>query len=154
MVLLEMRALSKADFAQYHPGGSIGRSLAPSVDQIMRRDDRFPCLPQTSTCRQCLALMTRQKSGCIALVDDQGVLAGVFSDGDLRRKALQVPDLLEQPISSLMTRHPITIRSGSLASEALKVLERHSIDDLIIVDADSRPIGIIDGQDLPKMRIV
>lgn len=154
MVILERKSLSKEDFAKYHPAGSIGRSLSPSVDQIMRTGDRFPLAKQNATCRDCLQEMTSKKSGCIALVDETGSLQGVFSDGDIRRAVLEQPNFLESPVSEIMTRNPITISSGSLAGEALKILEQHSIDDLIIVDSQNHPIGIIDGQDLPKTQLV
>ncbi len=154
MVLLEMRSFSKEDFARYHPGGFIGRTLAPRVEEIMRGRDRLACLPQTATCKQCLESMSQRSSGCVALTDAQGCLAGVLTDGDVRRYILSRPDFLQTPVSEVMTRNPIAIASGSFAVQALKIFERHSIDDLVVVDSDNRPIGIIDGQDLTKLRMV
>lgn len=154
MVLLEMRSFSREDFARFHPGGELGRTLAPRVDQIMRSGDRLATLPDTALGEQCLQLMSQLSSGCIALTGADGRLAGVLTDGDIRRFILARPGFLKAPISEVMTRSPISIRSGAFAAEALKVFERHRIDDLIVVDRDSRPIGVIDGQDLTKVRMV
>ena len=154
MVLLELNAFSREDFARFHPGGNLGRLLAPRVDEIMRSADRLASLPHSASCKECLAEMSFKSSGCIALVDADGTLAGIMTDGDIRRFILSRPDFLEAQASSVMTRNPITIPSGSFAAQALKTFERHRIDDLIVVDEANRPIGIIDGQDLTKLRIV
>lgn len=154
MVLLELQAFSKEDFARYHPGGSLGRNLAPKVDEIMRSSERLATLSETARCKDCLECMSRLSSGCIALTGEDGRLAGVLSDGDIRRFILARPDFLETPVAEVMTRNPIAIASGSYAAQALKIFEKHRIDDLIVVDADGRPIGIIDGQDLTKLRVV
>lgn len=154
MVLLELRSINREDFALYHPGGSIGRVLAPRVDHIMRTADRLALLPESSVCRDCLAEMSAKSSGCVALVADDGSLAGIMTDGDIRRYVLNHPSFLDAKASEVMTRNPITIRSGAYAAEALSAFESHRIDDLIVVDASNRPIGVIDGQDLTKLRIV
>lgn len=154
MVLLELNAFSREDFAKLHPGGTLGRVLAPKVDEIMRGANRLAALPQESSCRQCLAEMSAKSSGCVALLHPDGTLAGIMTDGDIRRHILSQPGFLEAPASSVMTPSPITIPSGSYAAQALKTFERHSIDDLVVVDPENRPIGIIDGQDLTKLRIV
>ena len=154
MVLLELRAFSKEDFARYHPGGSLGRTLAPRVDEIMRGRERLATLPETATCKDCLESMSLHSSGCIALTDAQGRLTGVLTDGDIRRYILAQPNFLGMEVSAVMTRQPISIASGSYAADALKIFEKHSIDDLIVIDSDHRPVGIIDGQDLTKVRMV
>ncbi len=154
MVLLEWREIGKEGFAQYHPAGTIGRQLAPQVDEIMRGSGNFAMLPASSTCKECLVRMTNPNSGCIALTDGSGKLEGIFTDGDIRRLTLLEPEFLEKNVSEYMTRNPVSIRSGSLVAEALKILETHRIDDLIVVDEDNRPIGVIDGQDLTKVRAI
>ena len=78
----------------------------------------------------------------------------MFSDGDFRRASLKTPDILSRPVSEFMTPEPKTIQSGSLAIDALKVFETHSFNDLLVVDGGNHPIGVIDGQDMPKLRIV
>lgn len=154
MVILEARAFSKEDFARFHPGGSLGKSLAVRVDEIMRPSGQFAQMPDNASCQDCLQRMTDPNSGCIALTDSDGKLTGVFTDGDIRRLVLGDPDFLSKTVSIFMTRNPITISSGSLAVEALRIFESRKIDDLIVVDASNIPIGVIDGQDLTKARLV
>ena len=154
MVLLELNAFSREDFAKYHPGGNLGRVLAPKVDEIMRGGERLATLPQEATCKECLAEMSAKSSGCVALLREDMSLAGIMTDGDIRRFILTHPDFLDSKASSVMTPNPITIRSGSYTAQALKTFEAHSIDDLLVVDEQNRPIGVIDGQDLTKLRIV
>lgn len=154
MVTLEMRRFGKQDFAKYHPGGSLGRNLAPRVEELMRGGDRLATLPQTASGEACLRRMSATSSGCIALTSEDGTLAGVLTDGDIRRVILSHPDFLREPISAVMTKSPIAIRKGAYAAEALKIFETHRIDDLIVIDEANQPIGIIDGQDLTKLRVV
>ncbi len=154
MVILEWRAFSREDFVQFHPGGSLGKSLAASVDTIMRPAGQFAVSRESATCKECLQRMTNPNSGCIALTDENGRLSGIFTDGDIRRLVLEDADFLEKSVSNFMTRSPITIDSGSLAVEALRIFENRKIDDLVVVDANFRPIGVIDGQDLTKVRMV
>lgn len=154
MVVLEWRAFSREDFVQFHPGGSLGKSLAASVDSIMRSSGQFALLQDGATCKDCLEQMTNPNSGCIALVDANGSLSGIFTDGDIRRLVLEDADFLGKPVSNYMTRKPITIDSGSLAVEALQIFETRKIDDLIVIDKEARPIGVIDGQDLTKVRMI
>lgn len=154
MVLLEMRAVKKEDFARFHPGGSIGKTLVPRVESVMRKGDRFSSASEEEDCRSCIEKMSKPNSGSIALTDSEGKLSGVLTDGDIRRLILSQPDFLDKPVKDYMTQDPITIATGSLAADALKIFERHSINDLIVVDADGTPIGLIDGQDLTKVRMV
>ncbi len=154
MVILESRAFSREDFARFHPGGSIGKTLAASVDEIMRSSGQFAQLQDTASCEDCLKRMTNPNSGCIALTDADGKLSGVFTDGDIRRLVLTDSGFLSKPVSTFMTRDPVVIPSGSLAVEALRTFESLNIDDLIVVDESGAPIGVIDGQDLTKVRVV
>jgi arabinose-5-phosphate isomerase len=154
MVILEGRAFSKEDFARFHPGGSLGKSLAVSVNSIMRQPGEFAQLPDTASCKDCLQQMTDPNSGCIALTDSTGKLSGVFTDGDIRRLVLNDSEFLSKPVSTFMTRNPVVIKSGLLAVEALRVFESLKIDDLIVIDENGTPIGVIDGQDLTKVRMV
>lgn len=154
MVLLELNSISREDFAKFHPGGALGRVLSPKVEEIMRPTDRLAALPQSASCKECLAEMSNKSSGCVALLEEDGTLAGIMTDGDIRRYILSHPNFLESPASTVMTPKPITIAGGSYAAQALKTFEKHSIDDLVVVDTANKPIGIIDGQDLTKVRIV
>ncbi len=155
MVLLEARGLTRDDFAKYHPAGNLGRVLLLRVKDIMRTADRLPVAPDTVTTQDAILAMTKAKSGSIALVAKKtGKLTGILTDGDFRRSALTGPDFLSKPVSTFMTRSPKTIRDDVLGVEALRLFEAHKIDDLIVVDARGKPVGLIDGQDLPKLKIV
>jgi arabinose-5-phosphate isomerase len=155
MVLLEDRGLTREDFARFHPAGNIGRNLILRVSDIMLTGDQFPQLPQDSSVQDAILKMTRAKAGCIALLHpDDGKLAGVFTDGDFRRSAVRGGDFLHRKVSDYMSRNPITVPDHSLMVDAMKVFERKEIDDLIVVDSENRPVGLIDGQDLPRMRVI
>jgi arabinose-5-phosphate isomerase len=155
MVLLESRGLSRDDFAKYHPAGNLGRILLLRVQDIMRTGDRFPLAPDTISTQDAILTMTRARSGSIALVDRRsGQLTGILTDGDFRRSALSGPGFLQQPVARFMTRRPKVIALDALGVDALRLFEAHKIDDLIVVDRRGRPVGLIDGQDLPKFRIV
>lgn len=155
MVLLEARGLTRDDFARYHPAGNLGRVLLLRVGDIMRRGDRLPVAPDTVTTQEAILAMTRAKSGSIALVHPRTrKLSGILTDGDFRRSALTGPDFLQQPVNRFMTRTPKTIREDALGVDALRLFEQHKIDDLIVVDRAGRPVGLVDGQDLPKLKLV
>jgi len=99
--------------------------------------------------------MTKAKAGCIALVDQgDGKLTGILTDGDFRRHVLSSPDFLSQPVARFMTRTPKTVHIDALAVEALRVFDHYKIDDLIVIDDTGCPVGLVDVQDLPKMKLL
>jgi arabinose-5-phosphate isomerase len=98
--------------------------------------------------------MTQAKSGSLSVVNARGKLAGVFTDGDFRRRMSSDENLLSRSLKSVMTRNPISIREDSLAAEALKIFDERNIDDLIVVNAKREPVGLVDSQDLPKLKIM
>jgi arabinose-5-phosphate isomerase len=155
MVLLEGRGLTRDDFAKFHPAGTLGLQLLLRVKDIMRTGDRTPVATHTVTTQEAILSMTKAKAGSIALVDPKTrKLTGILTDGDFRRSALTGPDFLKKPVSTFMTRSPKTITEDVLVVEALRLFGQHKIDDLIVVDARGKPVGLIDGQDLPKLKIV
>ncbi|MSU49938.1 MAG: KpsF/GutQ family sugar-phosphate isomerase [Opitutus sp.] len=155
MVLLETRGLTRDDFAKYHPAGNLGRVLLLRVKDIMRTGDRLPIAPDSVSTQDAILAMTRAKSGSIALVARRtGKLTGILTDGDFRRSALHGPDFLQRPVATFMTRKPKVISENALAVDALRLFEAHRIDDLVVVNARGQPVGLIDGQDLPKFKIV
>ncbi len=155
MVYLDVRGFTREDFAKLHPAGSLGKSLLLLVSEIMRSGERFASLPETSTVQDCIMSMTKVKCGTLALINTEtGKLIGVFTDGDLRRAAVKGDDFLHKPVTEYMTRNPKVISDNALAVDALRILEKSLIDDLVVVDDNQRPVGIIDGQDLPKLKIV
>lgn len=155
MVLMKARGLTRDDFAKYHPAGNLGRVLLLRVKDIMRSGDRLPVASETVTTQEAILRMTKAKSGSIALVaGKKGRLTGILTDGDFRRSALSGPDFLQKPVSTFMTRGPKVVSEDALGVDALRLFEAHKIDDLIVVDRHGRPVGLIDGQDLPKLKIV
>jgi len=155
MVLLESRGLSRDDFARYHPAGNLGRVLLLRVKDIMRTGNRLPTAPDTVTVQDAILAMTKARSGSIALLNRKSRrLTGILTDGDFRRGALTGPDFLSKPVADFMTRNPKIISQHALGVEALRLFEAHKIDDLIAVDERGRPVGLVDGQDLPKLKIV
>jgi arabinose-5-phosphate isomerase len=155
MVLLESRGLTRDDFAKFHPAGTLGLQLLLRVKDIMRTGERTPVAPSTVTTQEAILAMTKAKAGSIALVDPKtGKLAGILTDGDFRRSALTGPDFLKKRVSTFMTRSPKTVAENALVVDALRLFEQHKIDDLIVVNTRGKPVGLIDGQDLPKLKIV
>jgi arabinose-5-phosphate isomerase len=154
MAVLEARGFKQSDFAKYHPSGAIGRAMLVRVKDIMRSDARNAVAPQKLNVREALLVMTQAKSGSLSVVDARGKLVGVFTDGDFRRRMATDADLLSKPLTSVMTRDPISVRDEALAAEALKIFNERSIDDLIVVNAKQEPVGLVDSQDLPKLKLM
>jgi arabinose-5-phosphate isomerase len=154
MCLLDARGFKKADYAKLHPAGAIGSTMLVQIKDIMRTGDRNPVIADTATVKDALLAMTKAKSGTISVVDKRGRVAGVFTDGDFRRQMARDTAVLHAPVKTFATQNPITIRQNALAVEALKIFQQRQIDDLIVVDDNHRPVGIVDSQDLPKLKIM
>ena len=154
MAVLQARGFTQKDFARYHPAGAIGRALLVRVRDIMRVGNRSAVASQSVSVKEALLLMTRAKSGSLSVVNAAGKLTGVFTDGDFRRHMALDENLLSQPLAKVMTRHPICIREDALAAEALKIFNDRHIDDLIVVNARREPVGLVDSQDLPKLKLM
>ena len=154
MVLLEARGFGKEDYAKLHPGGAIGRTLLLRVADIMRQGDRVASVPEEATVKDAVIAMTSARSGSVAVVDDQNVVLGIFTDGDLRRHLSEISKLPDMHIADVMTRNPVTLTKDHLAIDVLTLFEKHNIDDLMIVDEQGRLVGNVDIQDLPKLKIL
>ena len=154
MAVLDARGFKKSDFAQRHPSGAIGRALLLRVADIMRSGSRNPIAHQTMPVRDALLIMSEAKSGSVSVVNKSGKLAGVFTDGDLRRHLAKDDAVLDQPLAKVMTRRPTTIREDALAADAIRIFNERSIDDLIVVNTRREPVGLVDSQDLPKLKAV
>lgn len=154
MVLLEARGFDRDDYAKLHPGGAIGRALLLRVKDIMRTGARIASVQQEVRVKEVLVEMTRARAGSIGVVDNEGRVIGIFTDGDLRRHIAERRDLLDLPIEEVMTRSPFTVRADQLAVDVLNAFEEHNFDDLLVVDEAGRLVGAIDIQDLPKMKIL
>ncbi|MBJ7423680.1 MAG: KpsF/GutQ family sugar-phosphate isomerase [Akkermansiaceae bacterium] len=154
MVLLESRGFTEKDFARYHPGGSLGRALLTLVSDIMRVDAELPTVSEDENVFATLDAMNRARAGACLILDNAGGLAGIFTHGDFARSFRNDPLLGEKPVANLMTRQPITVRSDALAVEVLNAIGDNRIDDIVVLDADGKPVGLIDTQDLARLKIV
>jgi len=154
MAVLQARGFKQKDYAQRHPSGAIGRAMLLKVGDIMRTGGRNAVAKESLSVKEALMVMTRAKSGSLSVVDARGKLAGVFTDGDFRRHMAADENLLSQPLKRVMTRNPICIRDDALAVDALKIFNERNIDDLVVVNAKREPVGLVDSQDLPKLKIV
>jgi arabinose-5-phosphate isomerase len=154
MAVLQARGFKQKDFAKYHPSGAIGRAMLLKVGEIMRSGERNAIANENLTVKEALLVMTHAKSGSLAVVDKRGKLAGIFTDGDFRRHMAADEKLLSQPLKNVMTPKPICVRDDALAAEALKIFNERNIDDLIVVNAKNEPVGLVDSQDLPKLKIM
>ncbi len=154
MAVLQARGFKQGDFARLHPSGAIGRAMLWRVADIMRSGNRNAVADENLPVRDALLVMTHAKSGSLSVVNARGKLVGVFTDGDFRRCMATSENLLAQPLKKVMTRQPICIGETALAVEALKIFNERNIDDLIVVNAKREPVGLVDSQDLPKLKIV
>jgi arabinose-5-phosphate isomerase len=154
MAALQASGFKRSDFARYHPSGAIGRALLLRVKDIMRSGERNSLAELGLTVKEALLRMTQAKAGSVSVVDRHGRLVGVFTDGDLRRHMAADQDVLSKPLSAVMTRNPIRIREDALAMEALRIFNERNIDDLIVVNVRNEPVGLVDSQDLPKLKMM
>ena len=154
MVLLEARGFQKEDFARFHPGGTIGRGLLVRVHQIMRPREAIALVAPDAAVRSVLKTMTDLRAGAAVVADGDGRLLGIFTHGDFVRHFQADPRVGERLVADLMTLNPVTIQRDKLAVEVLNLLDRHRIDDLVVVDEDQMPVGIVDSQDLTKLKLL
>ena len=154
MTVLQARGFKQKDYARLHPSGAIGRAMLLKVGDIMRSGNRNAVAGESLTVKEALLLMTRAKSGSLSVVNARGKLIGVFTDGDFRRHMAGDENLLSRQLKKVMTQNPVCIRYDALATEALKIFNERNIDDLIVVNARHQPVGLVDSQDLPKLKIV
>ncbi|MBX7206707.1 MAG: KpsF/GutQ family sugar-phosphate isomerase [Verrucomicrobiaceae bacterium] len=154
MVLLEARGFQADDFARLHPGGSLGRALLTKVSDVMRSGDQVAVVtPQTSV-REALEAMTRARSGAAIVRSPEGRLAGVFTHGDFVRAFQKDAAIAEKPVQDYMTPRPVTILAGKLAAEVLATLEHSRVDDIVVIDDDGHPVGMVDTQDITRLKLV
>ncbi|WP_372014798.1 KpsF/GutQ family sugar-phosphate isomerase [Pseudoxanthomonas sp. 10H] len=154
VALLEARGFTADDFARSHPAGSLGRRLLLHIDDVMHAGEALPSVGLAASVAEALVEMSRKRLGMTAVVDDGGLLAGIFTDGDLRRALDQGVDVRQTPIASVMTRNPRTVRAGRMASEAAHLMEQHRINGLIVVDDGGRAVGALNIHDLLRARVV
>jgi arabinose-5-phosphate isomerase len=154
MVLLESRGFRKEDFAKFHPGGSLGRSLLLRVSQIMRPIEDLAIIALSASVLEAIQAMTKHRAGAAVVIHPDGSLAGIFTHGDFARNYSGNPSIGSQPVGDFMTLRPVTIAGDKLAAEVLQILEHHRIDDLVVLDENRHPIGLVDSQDLTRLKIL
>jgi arabinose-5-phosphate isomerase len=154
IALLEARGFTAEDFALSHPAGSLGRRLLLQVSDIMHTGDRVPCVAPGSTLSEALMVMTAKGLGMTAIAGADRRVAGIFTDGDLRRALDRRVDPHATPIDAVMTPSPKTVRAGTLASEALRMMETHRITGLLVDDDDDRLLGALNVHDLMRAGVV
>ena len=154
MVLLEMRGFTESDFARYHPGGSLGRALLLKVGDVMRRDQAMPTVLLSACVIDAVVEMNRSRAGACLILDENGMLAGIFTHGDFARGYEKDPSLGALPVADLMTRNPVSLPENSLAVEAVRQVGEKHIDDIVVIDAEGKPVGLIDAQDLARLKLV
>jgi arabinose-5-phosphate isomerase len=149
-VLSRMREFTREDFARYHPAGSLGRKLL-KVEAVMRRGDELRLASEGETVRAVFGRARRRgrRTGAVILTDADGRLCGLFTDSDLARLFERHRDgALDRPIREVMTAGPLTVPAGTRLADAVEILSRHKISELPVVDADRRPVGLLDITDL------
>lgn len=154
--LLQKRGFTKEDFALSHPGGTLGRKLRLllRVDELMHTGDSIPKVDYDSQLKIALIEMTQKKLGMTTVVNKNGELEGIFTDGDIRRAFNNKADIDTTAIHQIMTRKPKTIRPGTLAAEALNIMENHKITALIVIDNDNKPMGILHMHDILRAGVI
>lgn len=154
MTLMSARGFTAEDFAQFHPGGSLGRALLTTVGEIMRTGERLAIVTPADTVFETLTAMTRAKSGAAVVLNPDRSLGGIFTHGDFARSFQSQPDIGTRAVSTLMTARPITISAKALAAEAVRLVAERNIDDLIVMDPDNQQVlGLVDSQDLASLKL-
>lgn len=157
MVMIDAQKFPIENYAMNHPAGAIGRALVMKVTDVMRTGEHLARVAPTATVLEALLAMTKAQAGSAVIADPTGLLLGIFTDGDFRRIMAQASDrsgVLASPIESHMTKSPMFVRDDIYAAELLKVFERKRIDDLPVCDAEGHVVGLVDIQDLPKMKVL
>ena len=154
MVLLESRGFSENDFARYHPGGSLGRALFLKVGDVMRRDDEMPTVDVSARVIDAVNAMNLSRAGACVILDGDSKVAGIFTHGDFARAYEEDSGLGSRLVVEFMTKDPITVSEDSLAVEAVKQVGEKRIDDIVVVNAEGRLVGLVDAQDLARLKLV
>ena len=154
IALLEARGFTAEDFAFSHPGGALGRRLLLKVENVMHAGEALPRVARGILLRDALLEMTRKGLGMTVIVESDGRLAGIFTDGDLRRTLDRGIDVRNASIDSVMTAHGKTAKPEMLAAEALKIMDDHKINSLVVVDSDDRPVGALNMHDLLRAGVM
>jgi arabinose-5-phosphate isomerase len=154
IALLEARGFTAEDFAFSHPGGALGRRLLLKVENVMHQGDALPRVRRGTSLREALLEMTQKGLGMTVVLEQDDRLAGIFTDGDLRRTLDKGIDVRQALIDEVMTPHGKTARADMLAAEALKIMEDHKINALVVVDDQNNPVGALNMHDLLRAGVM
>ena len=153
VTLLELRGFTSEDFARSHPGGALGRRLLLYVKDIMHKGDSIPVVEQTASLQTALIEMSGKGLGMTCVTNNQGVLVGIFTDGDLRRTLNAHTDIYTSKISEVMVKQPITVQANLLAAEVVSIMQNNNINGVFVVDEAKQPIGALNTLDLIRAGI-
>ncbi|HTR08459.1 MAG TPA: arabinose 5-phosphate isomerase KdsD [Paraburkholderia sp.] len=154
LAVLDARGFGADDFARSHPGGALGRRLLTYVRDVMRTGDEIPKVRDDVSVRDALFQLTAKRMGMTAIVNANDSVEGIFTDGDLRRVLERVGDFRDLPIAQVMTKGPRTIGPDQLAVEAVELMERHRINQMLVVDAEGTLIGALNMHDLFSKKVI
>jgi len=154
IVVQEARGFTAEDFSLLHPGGTLGRQLTLRIRDLMHSGDDLPIVTHNTPVSDALLVVTKKRLGTTLVVDDQGKLIGIFTDGDLRRLVSSGDNFLTRKVGEVMAKNPKRIDADALAVKGLKMMEDHKITALVIVDDLSRPVGIIHIHDILNSKLV
>ena len=154
MALLDAKGFGAEDFARSHPGGNLGRRLLTHVRDIMHSGADIPFVRDHAPLSETILEITRKRLGMTAVVDDEGRVLGIYTDGDLRRTLEKRLDFATTPVGAVMSRNPRTIAPDALAAEAVKIMEQHSIHQMLVVGADNKLVGALNTHDLLRAKVI
>jgi len=154
VALLDARGFDEQDFARAHPGGALGRRLLTHVSDVMRTGEGIPSVPEGASFFDVLLEMSRKGMGMAAVVDSNRRVVGIFTDGDLRRTLERKPDLRSLRVTDIMKREPRTIAPRKLAAEAVELMERHKISQLLVVSDAGELVGALNTHDLLHAKVI
>jgi arabinose-5-phosphate isomerase len=154
VALMQAKGFTRDEFALAHPGGTLGRKLLTHVRDVMRTGEDAPRVPSTATLMNAMLEMSRGRMGMTAILDGDGRVIGIFTDGDLRRAIEKSVDLRATPILDVMKREPRVIGPERLAAEAVEIMERNKVNQLLVVDQNRHLLGALNMHDLFRAKVI
>ncbi|MBX9811786.1 MAG: KpsF/GutQ family sugar-phosphate isomerase [Burkholderiales bacterium] len=154
VALMQAKGFTRDEFARSHPGGTLGRKLLTHVRDVMRTGTDAPRISDAATLMEAMLEMSRGRMGMTAILNDDGHVVGIFTDGDLRRTLEKGVDLRSTRISDVMKREPSTIGPDKLAVEAVEIMERNKVNQLLVVDRERRLLGALNMHDLFRAKVI
>ena len=154
MLLHQSRDFSQEAYARLHPGGSIGQTLSLRAQDVMRSGDRLPKATSTSTVHEAVLCMTATRAGAVGVVDEHDQLVGIFTDGDFRRLATEDRDYDSRILQDVMIAGPKHLKETASVPEIMQLFQQHNINCVLITDDQGQLTGLVDLQDLPKLKLL